>query len=260
MTEPVHAPATFEGLVALVARLRAPDGCPWDRDQTHASLRRAFLEECYEALEAIDAGDPAALAEELGDVLLHAAFHCRMAAETGDFTARTVLQGAVDKLVRRHPHVFGDAQVESVQEVEEQWEALKRAERRGGGSALDGAPRSMPALAYCQTISRRAARAGFEWPDIDGVLDKLREELDELQAARTDAEREHELGDVLFSLANLARWLDVDAESALRTANQRFSRRFAHMEQASRERSIAFETLSMEEKEALWQQAKADLG
>ena len=259
MPDSTDAPATFEGLVDLVARLRAPDGCPWDRDQTHASLRRAFLEECYEALEAIDAGDPAALAEELGDVLVHVAFHCRMAAETGDFTARTVLQGAVDKLVRRHPHVFGDAQVESVQEVEEQWEAIKRAERRGG-SALDGAPRSMPALAYCQTISRRAARAGFEWPDMQGVLDKLREELDELQAAQTDAEREHELGDLLFSLANVARWLDVDAESALRSANQRFSRRFAHMEEASRARNIPFETLSMEAKEALWQQAKADLG
>lgn len=149
MTEQAHAPATFEGLVALVARLRAPDGCPWDRDQTHASLRRAFLEECYEALEALDAGDSAALAEELGDVLVHAAFHCRIADESGAFTADTVLQGAIDKLVRRHPHVFGDAKVESVQEVEQQWEALKREERRGG-SALEGAPRSMPALAYSQ--------------------------------------------------------------------------------------------------------------
>ncbi len=259
MTDSAQAPATFEGLVALVARLRAPDGCPWDRDQTHASLRRAFLEECFEALEALDAGDPAALAEELGDVLVHAAFHCRIAAETGDFTARTVLQGAVDKLVRRHPHVFADAQVTSVQEVEEQWEALKRAER-SGGSILEGAPRSMPALAYSQTISRRAARAGFEWPDMAGVLAKLREELDELQAAQTDAEREHELGDVLFSLANVARWLDIDAESALRSANQRFSRRFAHMEDASRTRNVPFETLSLDAKEALWQQAKADLG
>ena len=162
-----------------------------------------------------------------------------------------MLQGAVDKLVRRHPHVFADAQVASVQEVEEQWEALKRAER-SGGSILEGAPRSMPALAYCQTISRRAARAGFEWPDMAGVLAKLREELDELQAAQTDAEREHELGDVLFSLANVARWLDIDAESALRSANQRFSRRFAHMEEASRERNVPFETLSLDAK-ALWQ-------
>ena len=259
MAESAQTPSTFEGLVALVARLRAPDGCPWDRDQTHASLRRALLEECYEALEALDAGDSAALAEELGDVLVHVAFHCQMAAETGDFTARTVLQGAIEKLVRRHPHVFADAQVQSVQDVEEQWEALKREERRGG-SALEGAPRSMPALAYCQTISRRAARAGFEWPDLSGVLDKLREELDELQAAQTDAEREHEMGDVLFSLANVARWIGVDAESALRSANLRFSRRFAHMEEASRRRSVAFESLSPEAKEALWQQAKADLG
>ena len=259
MAEPAEAPSTFEGLVALVARLRAPDGCPWDRDQTHASLRRAFLEECYEALEALDAGDPGALAEELGDVLVHAAFHCQMAAETGEFTARTVLRGAIEKLVRRHPHVFGDAEVESVQEVEEQWEALKRKER-SGGSILEGAPRSMPALAYCQTISRRAARVGFEWPDLAGVLGKLREELDELKAARTDAEREHEMGDVLFSLANMARWLGVDAESALRSANRRFSQRFAHMEEACRGRSVAFESLSPEEREALWQQAKADLG
>ena len=161
--------------------------------------------------------------------------------------------------MRRHPHVFGDAHVESVEQVEQQWEALKRAERRGG-SALEGAPRSMPALAYAQTISRRAARTGFEWPDLAGVLDKLREELDELQAARTDAEREHEMGDVLFSLANVARWLDVDAESALRSANLRFSRRFAHMEDASRTRNVPFETLSPEAKEALWQQAKTDLG
>ena len=259
MTEQAHAPATFEGLVALVSRLRAPDGCPWDRDQTHDSLRRAFLEECYEALEALDAGDSSALAEELGDVLVHVAFHCRIAAESDTFTARTVLQGAIDKLVRRHPHVFGDAHVESVDEVEQQWEALKRAERKGG-SALEGAPRSMPALAYSQTISRRAARTGFEWPDMDGVLDKLREEHDELQAAQTDAEREHELGDVLFSLANVARRLGIDAESALRSANLRFSRRFAHMEDASRTRNVPFETLSLDEKEALWQRAKADLG
>ena len=259
MSDPAETPSTFEGLVALVARLRAPDGCPWDRDQTHASLRRAFLEECYEALEALDAGDPAALAEELGDVLVHAAFLCQMAAETSTFTARTVFQGAIEKLVRRHPHVFGDADVESVREVEEQWEVLKRKERRGG-SILEGAPWSMPALAYCQTISRRASRAGFEWPDLAGVLGKLREELDEFEAAATDAEREHEMGDVLFSLANVARWLSVDAESALRSANLRFSQRFAHMEEACRSQNIAFESLSPEEREALWQQAKADLG
>jgi len=245
----------FETLVRIVARLRAPDGCPWDRQQTHASLRPNLLEECYETLEAIDRNDPEGLKEELGDLLVQVAFHCQIAQETGQFTWADVFRQVNGKLVRRHPHIFGSARVSSAREVEEQWEALKRRER-SEGSLLDGVPPTMPALAYAQAISRRAARAGFEWEDLDGVLEKVAEELQELRQARDPAERERELGDLLFTLVNLARWLEVDAESALRNASRRFYRRFAYMEERARRMGRDFASLSMEEKEALWEEAK----
>lgn len=248
----------FETLVQIVARLRAPDGCPWDREQTHRSLRRNLLEECYEALEALDRDDPHRLAEELGDILVQVAFHCQIAKERGEFTWEEVFRRVNTKLLSRHPHVFGQATASTPREVEEQWEAIKRRER-GPSSTLEGIPRTMPALAYAQAISHRAARVGFEWGDLKGVLEKVREELGELQEAEDQPSREREVGDLLFTVVNLARWLGVEAESALREANQRFYHRFAYMERACRSRGVDFASLPPEEKEALWQEAKQNL-
>lgn len=245
----------FETLARIVARLRAPDGCPWDRQQTHASLRPNLLEECYEALEAIDRGDPARLKEEMGDLLIQIAFHCQIAQEVGEFTWADLFRQVNEKLVRRHPHIFGSGRLTTPREVEEQWETLKRRERPTG-SLLDGVPPTMPALAYAQAISHRAARAGFEWEDLDGVLEKVAEELQELRRARDPEERERELGDLLFTLVNVARWLGVDAESALRRASRRFYRRFTRMEEEARRKGRDLASLPAEEKEALWARAK----
>ena len=261
MNQDTTYPATFEGLLDLVARLRAPDGCPWDREQTSESLKGGFLEECYEVLEAIDQGEPHRLLEELGDVLLHVALQVQMAREAGLFSQEDVFETQTSKLIRRHPHVFGDASAEDAEEVEAQWEDIKNRERSGDSrSLLDGVPRSMPALAYAQTIQKRAARVGFDWQDTDGVLEKVREELDELAGAEDPSGREAELGDVLFSLVNVGRWLGVDAEGALRRADAHFYRRFGHMEELSRERGVSFADLSPQEKEDLWQEAKRAIG
>ena len=256
MTPPVGRADTYEGLRGIIALLRAPDGCPWDREQTHASLRSDLLEECYEALEALDQGDPDAISEELGDLLVQVAFHCQIAEESGEFTDADVFRRVSDKLVRRHPHVFGDVKVQSVREVEENWEAIKEQERAGTKSLLEGVSRATPALAYAQAISHRAARAGFEWEDVAGVAAKVSEEIAELGAAQTEGEREHELGDVLLALVNLARWLGLDAESALRRASERFYGRFTHMERAAAARGEAFTALPMAVKETLWAAAK----
>ena len=250
---------SFEGLRRLLARLRAPGGCPWDREQTHQSLRKTLLEECYEALDALDRQDARGLGEELGDLLLQVAFHCQIAEELGEFTYAQVFRQLNEKLVRRHPHVFGDATATTAKEVEEQWEALKEKERAGRESLLDGVSPSMPALAYAQVISQRAVRAGFEWEAFKDVTAKVMEELGELENAATPEEREAELGDVLFTVVNVARWMGLDAESALRGATQRFGRRFRHMEQASHERGVAFTQLPLAEKEQLWQEAKRAL-
>ncbi|MBI2936215.1 MAG: nucleoside triphosphate pyrophosphohydrolase [Chloroflexi bacterium] len=260
MRKPRGDQGTFNALRRNLARLRGPEGCPWDREQTHASLRRTMLEECYEAVEALDSGAPQKLAEELGDVLLQVAFHCQIAEEAGEFTYEDVFRRINEKLLHRHPHVFGDAKAETAQEVEEQWEVTKEEERGGRASLLDGVPVSMPALAYCQAISQRAVRAGFEWDDLKGVLATVAEELQELEAAGSQEEKEHELGDVLFSLVNVARWLGIDAETALRQSNRRFYRRFSYMEQAAREKDTTFTALPMPVKEALWQEAKERLG
>ena len=250
---------TFQSLLQIVARLRAPGGCPWDQEQTHASLKRNLLEECYEVLEAIDAEDPQKLSEELGDVLMQVAFHCQMASEAGTFQATDVLQKTSDKLVRRHPHVFGDATVADAREVEKQWEALKEAEgsRR---SRLEGIPKELPALASAQLMQDRVARDGFEWEDVSGVLDKVAEETEELRQADTEAERTAEFGDLLLALVNLGRWMGIQAEDALRQANIRFGQRYSLMEEAARSQDTRLAQMSLEQKEALWQQAKRDLG
>ncbi|MSP79287.1 MAG: nucleoside triphosphate pyrophosphohydrolase [Dehalococcoidia bacterium] len=250
----------FEGLRQILARLRAPDGCPWDREQTHASLRKTLLEECYEALEAVDKKDMTALPEELGDILLQITFHCQIAEEAGEFTYADVFRAINEKLVRRHPHVFGDAKAASAKEVEEQWEKLKEQERAGKRqSLLDGISSALPALAQAHIISSRAANAGFEWPNLQGVKDKVAEELREMEEAATKEEKEEEFGDVLFSLVNVARWMGLDAESALRGANARFGGRFRHMEQAASDRGTSFTKLTTSEMDTLWEAAKRAL-
>lgn len=247
---------TYQGLRDIIARLRAPDGCPWDQEQTHITLRQNLLEECYEALEALDAGNSQSLSEELGDVLMQIVFHCQIAQENGDFTDADVFRRINEKLINRHPHVFGDVVVKDSREVEANWEETKKKERGEQVSVLDGLAKAMPALGYGQSITFRASQAGFEWDDISGVMDKVREEISELEAAPTKAEKEREFGDVLLSLVNVARWLDIDAESALRGANDRFYSRFTHIEVGARAQGRSVRDMSMAEKEVLWEEAK----
>lgn len=244
-----------------VARLRAPDGCPWDREQTHQTLRDNLLEETYEALAALDAEDDEKLCEELGDLLMQIAMHVQIATEGGAFQFADVIGHIDAKLKRRHPHVFGDVQVQGTVDVLRNWEAIKASEREKGGDAhlsrMEGVPIILPALARAQALGDRAARAGFDWPDADGVLDKLAEEVAELRATGEPGARARELGDLLFTLVNVARWLDVDAESALRGACDRFTYRYAEMEQMARTRGIDLSTLSLAEQDALWELVKA---
>lgn len=247
---------TFPGLRRIVARLRAPDGCPWDRIQTHESLKPFLLEEACEALAALDEGDASRLAEELGDLLLEVLLHVQIAEEAGEFRLEDVIYGIASKLVRRHPHVFGEAKAETPEEVVAHWEALKREERGEEGSILAGIPRTLPALAASQALQRRAARVGFQWPQTERVLDKLSEELGELAKAESQEERRDELGDVLFVLADVARRLEVDAEEALRLANGKFQRRFGAMEELARQRGRKLSDMGLSEMEALWKEAK----
>ena len=249
----------FQTLVDIVERLRAPGGCPWDREQTHESLKRNLVEEAYETMEAIDEGSPQLLAEELGDLLVQVAFHSDIAREAGEFEVSDVLTHINRKLVRRHPHVFSDTSVQDAREVERNWERIKAEEREAKGerqSVVDGLPRDLPALAYAQLIQDRAARSGFEWDEISGVLDKVSEEVEELRAAETPEERVHELGDLLFAMVNLARWLNIQAEDALRQGNRRFHWRYTKMEELASQRGQEFTQLSLDEKEELWQEAK----
>jgi tetrapyrrole methylase family protein/MazG family protein len=255
---PLPARGSVDALHEVLAHLRSPEGCPWDREQTHQSIRGNLLEETYEVLAAIDAEDMATLREELGDLLMQILFHTQMAAEAGAFTLPQVVNGTIEKLVRRHPHVFGDLDVKDAQEVVRNWEQLKAAERHAAGTErgpFDGIPVAMPALARSQEIQGRAARLGFDWPTAEGVWEKLQEELAELRAA-PEEERERELGDVLFVLVNLARWLGVDAESALRAANARFTERFQAMQRLARERGLKLEGMTLEEMDRLWEEVK----
>tara|TARA_B110000263_G_scaffold76827_1_gene67100 strand:+ start:119 stop:967 length:849 start_codon:yes stop_codon:yes gene_type:complete len=268
-SEPFSAPfsneelGTFQTLVDIVAKLRAPGGCPWDREQTHDSLKRNLLEESYEVIEAIDQGNPAILSEELGDLMVQIAFHADIAQEAGDFQLEDVLRNINSKLVRRHPHVFADGHAEDAREVERNWEQIKAAERQAKGekkSPVEGIPADLPALAYAQLMQDRVGKAGFEWDDMSGVLDKLVEEVAELTAAVTQEEKEHELGDILFTIVNLTRWTGAHAEDVLRQANQRFGRRYLSMESLAVERGHDFNALSLDEKEQIWQEAKRIVG
>ena len=248
---------SFDTLVDIIAKLRSPDGCPWDREQTHFSIKGNLLEETYEVLEAINEGDMGKLCEELGDLLMQIVLHAQMASEDKDFEMRDVICSINTKLVHRHPHVFGDAEAKDAQQVIANWELLKREE--GKGSLLSGIPKEMPALAYSQAMQRRVARVGFDWEDVQGVIEKLAEEVAELQKATEHQHRVREFGDLLFTLANIARRLDIDLEAALRGTNERFYRRFGYMEEVCQQRGIQLSSLSLEEQDALWEEAKREL-
>ena len=305
----------FATLVDIIARLRAPDGCPWDRKQTHSSLRESLLEECYEVLEALDEGDSGKLCDEMGDLLMQVVLHAQIATEAGEFKLGDVMNSINTKLIHRHPHIFGSKKVKDAEEVALNWEALKQeergadtsilasvpkqmpalgysreiqrrvaqigfdwedvdgvidklaeevsefkqAEREAGVSILDSVPKEMPALSNSQSIQRRVAGVGFDWEDISGVIDKLAEEVNELKQASNQAQRVSEFGDLLFTLANIARRMEIDLETALRETNQRFSRRFTYMEKLCRQRGKNFEELSFDEQNALWEEAKKGL-
>ena len=242
-------------LVAVVKRLRSPDGCPWDREQTHASLRTTLLEEAYEVLEAIDEGSSPKLREELGDLLLQVLMQAGIAESSGEFDLGEVAQGVREKLIRRHPHVFGDVQVSGAEEVVRNWEAIKHAEYRRE-SALDGVQRSLPALQWAWSLQRRAAGVGFDWPDVAGVLEKVDEELAELRDASTPEERESEFGDLLFTLVNVARRMGMNPEDALRAATGRFEARFRSMEQKARREGTGLKGMPAEDLDRRWEEAK----
>jgi tetrapyrrole methylase family protein/MazG family protein len=279
--------ASPHSLPWLAARLRAPDGCPWDREQTHQSLRRHLLEEAYEVYDALEAGSTAALADELGDLLLQVVLHAEYAAEAGVFDLTDVYRSIMTKIVHRHPHVFGDVEARSVSEVMRNWETIKAAERAeraatgedsvgaagsgagatgaaatgiGGGAgmpeAFAGLSRSLPALAYAQEMQERAAALGYDWPDVEGVLDKLEEEALELLGAESPEARREEFGDLLLVIVNLGRKLGIDAEAALRAANAKFAGRFARVERLAGERRLA--ELTFEDLDLLWQAAKRE--
>ena len=247
---------TFTGLRRIVATLRAPGGCPWDRVQTHQTLRPYLIEEAHETLAALDGGDAELLCEELGDLLLEVLLHVQIAEESGEFGLSDVVHSIASKLVRRHPHVFGDAVADTPEAVVEQWDELKRGER-GDQSALTGIPTGLPSLAYAQAVQRRASKAGFAFETADQAWEALEEELEEFRAAATTEERAEEIGDALFALANVARWHEIDAEDALRDTSREFTGHFRRMEGLVRERGVDLRHAELKEKLALWEEAKA---
>jgi tetrapyrrole methylase family protein/MazG family protein len=258
---PLDDRSSFEAFQEVVAHLRAPEGCPWDKEQTHQSLRPFLLEETYEVLSALDDNDPIEVCEELGDLLLQIYLHAQIASEEGEFAIADVLRGVHTKIVSRHPHVFGDVKIDDSQGVLRNWERLKAIERTDNGKSeaglLSSVAMALPALSQAQEIQRRAARVGFDWKDIQGVWKKVEEELSEIHRASNPDELAHEIGDLLFTVVNLARWQQIDSESTLRETNARFRRRFSKIEAAARERGCSVADLSMEEMDSLWEAAKS---
>jgi len=257
---PLKEGTSFESFAEIVAHLRAPDGCPWDKEQTHESLRKHLLEESYEAISAIDSGNLTDMREEFGDLLLQVVLQSQIANDENQFNVNQVIQGIHSKIVRRHPHVFGDLKLEGVEGVLANWEKLKEKERENKGQSekglLDGVPLTLPALSQAQEYQDRAARVGFDWPEIDGVLDKVKEEIEEIKNAETDFELASEIGDLFFVLVNFARWKNVDAEFILRGTNLKFKKRFAYVEQGAKKQRRNLSELTLEEMESLWQEAK----
>ena len=260
---PTKAFYDCKDLEKLVRILRHPGGCPWDQEQTHQSIRRNFLEEAYEAVEAIDSGDTDALKEELGDVLLQVYFHASIEEDAGNFTLDDVADGVCKKLIYRHPHVFGDVTVSSTGEVLSNWEELKKKEKHQAtqADAVDAVARTLPALWRAEKMKKKAAKAGFDWRDVSGALDKLSEELEELRAAALDKKGDpvEELGDLLFAAVCVGRFLDADPEDALHAACDKFSARFRKTEELASERGAKMDKLSERELIALWREAKAQL-
>ena len=269
----LNAGEWFEKLVAVQARLRAPDGCPWDREQTHATLRTYLIEEAYEVLEALESGDDAKFAEEMGDLLLQIVFHSQIAREEERFTVADVIREIHDKMVRRHPHVFGENRAKNAAEVLKNWEQLKKEERsaaakkNGGGkkaeSLLDGVSKALPAALQGLQLTRRAARIGFDWESADGVFEKMKEEAGELRrelasGGKGSARAEEEMGDLLFATVNLARWLEIDPEIALKKANAKFAARFRAMEARAAKSGRKLADAPREEMERMWEQAKVE--
>jgi tetrapyrrole methylase family protein/MazG family protein len=257
---PLARGTSFEAFQEVIAHLRAPDGCPWDREQTHKSLRSSLLEETYEVLAAMDEEDPAGMCEEFGDLLLQIVLNAQIATEYQEFRMADVFKGIHDKIIRRHPHVFGEVEVSGTENVLQNWERLKAKERAASGkqetSLLSGISPALPALVQAEQYGKRAQRVGFDWTDIQGVWDKLEEEIRELRQTMTAEETTAELGDVLFAAVNLARWLNVDPESALREANLRFRQRFEKIEEGARRQGRSIGDLSLDEMEEIWQAAK----
>ncbi|MBW8888323.1 MAG: nucleoside triphosphate pyrophosphohydrolase [Fibrobacteres bacterium] len=263
---------TLSDLLAIMARLRAPDGCPWDRKQTHASLLNYLIEESYEFIDAVEAGDKANMSEELGDVLLQVVFHAQLAQEAGDFDFAAVVQGIADKLVRRHPHVFGEMKLADAEAVEVKWAELKRAEKQTGEAAaadakpeggLGEVPKHLPALLKAEKLQKRAAVHGFDWPDWKGPAAKIREELIELEAEANALDRdpdriEDEFGDLLFAAVNLGRFFKLDPERALARANRKFISRYGKMEAMAKGEGKDFGSLPLDEKEAYWVRTKEE--
>jgi len=246
----------FARLVEIMTRLRAPGGCPWDREQNFDTIKPYLLEESYEVMDAIDARDWEGLAEELGDLLLQPVFFAQMAAEEGRFDIADSLDAINSKLIRRHPHVFGDGDARTADDVKKRWDEIKAEEKPRPKGLLEGVPRSLPALVEAQQIASRAAGAGFDWENVEQVFEKLDEELDELREAGSAGEIENEIGDLLFVIVNIARFMKVDPEQALRKTNAKFRRRFAHVENGLAERGKTPRESTVDEMEALWQDAK----
>ena len=258
---PLEKETSFENFQETVAHLRAPDGCPWDKEQTHRSLRANLLEETYETLSAIDDEDYEAMAEEFGDLLLQIVLHAQIGNEAGKFSMEDVVRGINNKIVHRHPHVFGDLTVKNVDGVMINWERLKAEERKNNvkkinDGLMDSVPTILPSLELAQEFQGRVARVGFDWPDIEGVLQKVQEEYIEVQNANSEIEIDNEVGDLLFAVVNLARWLNVNAESALRVASNRFRNRFKHIEEYARETGKELSDMTLTEMDNLWNEAK----
>ena len=247
-------------LIDVIAKLRAPDGCQWDREQTHKSLRPNMLEEAYEAVDAMDSGDMKHLKEELGDVLLQVVLHAQIASEEGAFNIEDVAKGLKDKLIHRHPHVFGDVKVKSTKEILDNWDKLKAEEKQHRKSAMDGISKSQSALMSAQKISKKAVKTGFEWPNENSLYECIFSEFDEFKEAVKEQNKEHmeeEFGDILFATVNLARWNKIDAEQALLKANKKFMARFRKMEELA---TKPLSEYSFEEYDALWKSAKKQVG
>ena len=249
----------WQDLIDIIARLRGKDGCPWDRKQDHFTLKRYLLEECYEVIDAIDREDDAALCEELGDVLLQVVLHSQIATEENKFTIDDVVDNVSQKMIRRHPHIFGEAHAEDAEQVLSMWEKIKAEEKGDQGHEKRRVMKineNLPALMLAQKAQDKAHRVGFDWANIDGAEAKLAEELDELAQAQTNANRREELGDVLFSLVNMARFMDIDAEDALRSSVRKFIRRFSYIEDTLDKRGLQWEDVSLADMDAIWNEAK----